>query len=226
MFILEIKGIKKTYYQGEESIVVLEDLYLNLSMGESVAIVGKSGSGKSTLLNIIAGLDKFDSGQIVWKGKIRREDPASLTLWRRRNVGIVFQFYHLLPELSVVENVALPLLLIGMDRKSAYKKALLLLRDFGMGAFADREIRYLSGGEMQRVAILRAVVHRPSLILADEPTGSLDPYLQERVLDFLLRACSVGGAGLVLATHSKEIAMRMDRVVELRDGKLRPIMLK
>ena len=226
MFILEIKGIKKTYYQGEESVVVLDSLYLNLSMGESVAIVGKSGSGKSTLLNIIAGLDKFDSGQIIWKGKVRREDPTSLALWRRRNVGIVFQFYHLLPELSVVENVALPLLLIGMDRKSAYKKALLLLKDFGMEAFADREIRYLSGGEMQRVAILRAIVHGPSLILADEPTGSLDPYLQEKVLDFLLRACNVRSAGLILATHSKEIAMRMNKIMELRDGKLRPLMLK
>ncbi len=223
---LELKGIKKVYRQGEESLVVLNGLHFSLSKGESVAIMGESGSGKTTLLNIIGGLDGFDSGQILWEGKIRKEDSRSLSLWRRQNVGIVFQFYYLLPELVVWENVALPLLLLGVSQNLARKRVLELLERVKMEDLAYREVRYLSGGEMQRVAILRAIIHDPKLILADEPTGSLDPYLRERVLEFLLQACDMKGASLVLATHSREVAKRMGKVMELRNGKLTPVVLK
>jgi putative ABC transport system ATP-binding protein len=200
---------------------LFEDISLDVAAGEWVAIVGESGSGKSTLLNIVAGLDRPDAGTVEAPDRPRDpEDDDALALWRRRHVGFVFQAFHLLPYLPVEDNVALPLALLGTPRAERRQRANAMLEAVGLAGFGGRRPGTLSGGEMQRAAIARALVHRPRLLLADEPTGNLDAANATGVLDCLARAVREAGASALMVTHSPVAAARADRVLRLAGGHL------
>jgi putative ABC transport system ATP-binding protein len=202
---------------------VLQGVSLRLQPGEYVAIVGESGVGKSTLLNLIAGLDRPDGGSLALDGAdYRGLDDEALTRLRRDRMGFVFQAFHVLPHLSVLDNVALPLWLQGIDGEAAAAPARQLLAAVGLGERADSWPRELSGGELQRVAIARALVHRPRLVLADEPTGNLDPAIAARVLALLGERILAAGAIGILVTHSREAAATADRILHLTAAGLQP----
>jgi putative ABC transport system ATP-binding protein len=216
---LEIRQVSKAFAEGGRRRAVLVDLSLAVERGEIVALTGRSGSGKSTLLNVMAGIDRPDGGAVAVAGEVVSALPErARTLFRRRQIGFVFQFFNLLPTLTVAENVLLPLDLLGRGRDGARARDLLEavgLADRG-GAFPDR----LSGGEQQRVAVARALVHEPSLVLADEPTGALDAETGRAVLALLIDLARGAGRTVVLATHSAEVARAADRAFLLEGGRL------
>ncbi len=208
---LSIGGLSKRY--GDT--VVFHDVSLDLRAGEFVALLGESGVGKSTLLNCIAGLDQADSGRLQVDGiELSTADDDTRARLRRQRLGFVFQAFHVLPHLSVAENIALPLLLLGRPDPA---RVAALLETVGLAGLGARQPAQLSGGQLQRVAIARAVVHGPGLILADEPTGNLDPGTAERVLDLLHSQVHQAGAACLLVTHSSAAAARADRVLRLTD---------
>jgi putative ABC transport system ATP-binding protein len=210
--LLEVESLAKRY--GDS--VVFEHVELQLARGEFVAILGESGVGKSTLLNCIAGLDSVAEGRVRIAGsEITALPEAQQARFRRAHLGFVFQAFHVLPHLSVAHNVGLPLLLQGRPDGA---RVLDVLAAVGLAGLADRLPQTLSGGQLQRVAIARALVHRPQLILADEPTGNLDPRTAERVMDVLAAQVKHEGAACVLATHSRTAAARADRVLTLTPG--------
>ena len=213
---LKLQGLGKRY--GEQA--VFEGVDLAARAGEVVALLGDSGVGKSTLLNCIAGLDRADTGQVrLGDDDVGAMDETAQAHWRRRHLGFVFQAFHVLPHLDVAHNVALPLLLLQRHDDARVRQ---MLAAVGLQGLEDRLPRTLSGGQLQRVAIARALVHRPALVLADEPTGNLDPDTAARVLDVLLQQVRAEGAICLLVTHSPTAAARADRVLRLtRDG-LRP----
>jgi putative ABC transport system ATP-binding protein len=216
---LEVRGLAKSF---GPLAPLFESVDLDVAAGEWVAIVGESGCGKSTLLNILAGLDRPDRGQVRLDGRaLDYGDDDSLSMWRRRNVGFVFQAFHLLPYLSVAENIALPLSLLGVAAAERGERARAQLESVGMAALADRRPGSLSGGEMQRAAIARALIHEPRLVLADEPTGNLDEGNAKAVLDCLGEAVRRAGAAALMVTHSPVAATRADRVRRLALGRLR-----
>jgi putative ABC transport system ATP-binding protein len=217
---LEIRGLAKSFAPG---IPLLHDVSLEVAAGEWVAIVGESGSGKSTLLNIVAGLDRPDAGEVRLDGKpIDFADDDALALWRRRHLGFVFQAFHLLPYLTVGENVALPLALLGAGTRERAGRAAQRLASVGLAGLDARRPGTLSGGEMQRAAIARALAHSPRLLLADEPTGNLDEAAASVVLDCLGEAVRNAGAAALMVTHSRLAAARADRVLRLAQGRLTP----
>ena len=197
---------------------VFAQVHFAVQPGEFVAIVGDSGVGKSTLLNCLAGLDQWDEGDITYTAangtatRLADLDDTARALWRRAHVGFVFQAFHVLPHLDVAQNVALPLMLLGQTDPA---RVLAMLDAVGLGALGSRLPQQLSGGQLQRVAIARALVHRPGLLLADEPTGNLDPTTAALVMDLLLAQTREQGASLVLVTHSDAAAARADRVLRL-----------
>ena len=199
---------------------VFRGVDLDLARGELVAIMGESGVGKSTLLNLVAGLDRADEGRIALDGvDLSTLDDDALTHLRRERMGFVFQAFHLLPYLSVAQNVALPLAMLDVEERERGSRTAELLRAVGLADRADDSPRQLSGGEMQRVAIARALVHRPALVLADEPTGNLDPDSATAILDLLREQVKMQGAAALLVTHSLRAAHTADRIVVLtRDG--------
>ena len=198
-------------------------LDLTVRAGELVALVGESGVGKSTLLNILAGLDDTDEGSVTIEGvALGPLDEAARTRLRRERIGFVFQAFHILPYLTLRQNVALPLALVSPDARAATARADAMLDAVGLGQRGDGYARDLSGGELQRVAIARALVHRPALILADEPTGNLDPETAARVLELFARAVRDGGAAGVMVTHSAATAAIADRVLTLTATGLSP----
>lgn len=218
---IRLEHLSKSFREGPHRRVVLRDANAEFRLGESVAIVGESGSGKSTLLNLISGIDRADGGAIWLAGEdLTRFGERRRTLFRRRHIGFVFQFFNLLPTLTVAENVVLPLELNGIDGTQAVQKAESLLEAVGLGGRGDTFPDRLSGGEQQRVAIARALVHDPRLVLADEPTGNLDEETGERVLTLLDRLTRLAGKNLILVTHSLEAAEHADRILYLRDGHL------
>jgi putative ABC transport system ATP-binding protein len=217
---LHLIGLTKRY--GER--VVLDQLQLEAGSGEYIAIVGESGSGKSTLLNLIAGLDRPDAGSVIIDGvDIAQLHDDGRTLTRRSRLGFVFQAFHVLPHLSVLQNVMLPLVLLGESPEVREQRARELLAEVGLGGREDSMPRELSGGELQRVAVARALVHRPALVLADEPTGNLDPDTAAVVLDLLAREVRGRRAAGVLVTHSEAAAATADRILRLDHGKLVPL---
>ncbi len=222
--LITIRNLNKTYEEGGRARHVLDAVNLDILQGEFFVMLGKSGSGKSTLLNMISGIDKPDnpeSAQIcIESTDITKLNDTQQTLFRRDNIGIVFQFFNLIPTLTVLENITLPLELRGESRKTSDQKGIRLLERVGLGnrggGFPDK----LSGGEQQRVAIARALVHEPKLVLADEPTGNLDEETGERVLALLLELTREEGKTLVMATHNQEIVPFADRVSRIHEGKL------
>lgn len=207
--VLRVEQLGKRY--GEADVFAQVDLAVH--PGEFVAIVGESGVGKSTLLNCLAGLDTWDTGRIVHGGtNLSTLDDTQRALWRRAHVGFVFQAFHVLPHLDVAQNVALPLMLLGRTDPARVAH---MLAAVGLEGLGDRLPQQLSGGQLQRVAIARALVHRPALLLADEPTGNLDPATAARVMDLLLAQTREHGAALVLVTHSDAAAARADRRLRL-----------
>ena len=215
---LQVRQLAKSFASG----ALFDAVDLDVAAGEWVAIVGESGSGKSTLLNIVAGLDRPDRGEVQVHGeRLDYANDDALALWRRRSVGFVFQSFHLLPYLSVGENVALPLSLLGVSSGERAARAMQSLESVGLGAFGERRPGSLSGGEMQRVAIARALVHRPRLLLADEPTGNLDEANAGAVLRCLADEARRAGAAALMVTHSRVAAGAADRVLRLEHGRLR-----
>ena len=217
---LEVRGLAKSFGAGPP---LLAGVDLAVVPGEWCAIVGESGSGKSTLLHIVAGLDRPDRGEVLLDSKpLDFDDDEALAHWRRRSVGFVFQAFHLLPYLSVGDNVALPLALLGVPRAERTARVREALDGVGLGAFAARRPGTLSGGEMQRVGIARALVHRPTLVLADEPTGNLDEENALAVLACLGDAVKRSGAAALMVTHSAMAAAHADRALRLAHGRLQP----
>jgi putative ABC transport system ATP-binding protein len=203
--------------------ILFRNLSLTVAPGELVAIIGESGSGKSTLLNMAAGLDGYDAGQILIDGEdMALLDERGLTDLRRRRIGFVFQAFHILPYLTLRRNVALPLALAGIDSKAIDERANAMLDRVGLVARGDDYARDMSGGELQRIAIARALVHRPALILADEPTGNLDSDTAGRILALFAETVRTSGAGAVLVTHSMAAAAIADRILTLTPAGLVP----
>lgn len=218
---LVIEGIERRFEQGARALNVLQGASLTLAAGEVVALVGPSGSGKSSLLHIVGLLEKPDGGSVSLGGEvIDTDDEAARTALRLQHIGFVYQAHNLLPEFTAQENVALPARLGGRARASAMQGAMASLERLGLGDRATHLPSQLSGGEQQRVAIARALANKPSLVLADEPTGSLDGAAGEKVADLLFAEARQQGAAILLATHDVELAARADRIVRLQDGKI------
>ena len=216
---LRLEGVKKAFRRGREEVVALDGVDLALDAGEFLALVGPSGSGKSTLLHLAGGLDRPDAGRVLLDDRdlstLSAGDRAQL---RRRQVGFVFQFFHLIPTLTVAENVELPLVLDG--RRNANGRVREMLNRVGLNGRADHLPGELSGGEMQRTAIARALAAKPRLILADEPTGNLDSATGAEILDALCDQVDAEGTALLMVTHDADAASRAQRVLNLRDGRL------
>ena len=202
---------------------VLDGLDLDLAAGECVALVGRSGAGKSTLLHLVAGIDRADGGEIRFDDtRLDTLDEAARTRFRRQHLGLVFQSWNLVPSLSALDNLCLPLELIGVAGAEAKRRAQALLDQLGLGELAKRFPDELSGGQQQRVAVARALAHGPSVLLADEPTGSLDAESAAAVMRLLIGACREAGASLLLVTHAAEVMGQADRLLRMQDGRLVP----
>src|SRR5262245_48541464 len=219
--LVELRGVTKAYREGDAERVVLRGVDAVIHPGELCALMGRSGSGKSTLLHLIGGMDVPTAGEIIVDGmSLRRASEAQRTLFRRRHVGFVFQFFNLIPTLTGEENRRLPLELTGCSRAGARARAGDLLAELGMADRRETFPEHLSGGEQQRVAIGRALVHEPLLVLADEPTGNLDLDTGRQVLALLDRLTRRAGRTMVMATHSAEVVGLADRIFRIEDGRL------
>ena len=219
--IVELRDIGKSYRRGAQLIPVLEGISLSIAPGEFLALMGPSGSGKSTLLNLIAGLDQADRGSITVGGvDITSLSEGELAAWRAAHVGFIFQFYNLIPVLTALENVELPLVLTGLSRRERREHARTVLRLVGLEDRMDHAPRQLSGGQQQRVAIARALAADPTLIVADEPTGDLDRVSAEEVLVLMERLCRELGKTIIMVTHDPRAARRAARIKHLDKGVL------
>ena len=222
--LLSVRGLEKSFSEGGEVIHVLRGIDLDLNAGDRLAVVGESGVGKSTLLHILGTLDRPTAGEILYEGQpVPVEDPDALAAFRNRAIGFVFQFHYLLPDFSALENVMFSALISGMEQGRAKLEALRLLDAVGLADRVTHRPGKLSGGEQQRVAVARSVILQPKLILADEPTGSLDFRIGEEVQDLLFRLNAENGAALVVATHNREFAAKIGRQMELKAGRLLPL---
>jgi len=223
-FRLVAAGVTKTFLQGDRRVEVLRGIELEVRQGEMTAIVGKSGTGKTSLLQILGGLDRASSGSISCNGEeLATKNDQELSFFRNRTVGFVFQFHHLLPEFTALENVMMPGFIAGMPAKETRDRAMQLLDRVELSERTDHKIGELSGGEQQRVAIARAMIMAPPLLLADEPTGNLDPATGAGVFALIREMNRDLGLATVMVTHNYELAVQMDRCLLLKDGVLREI---
>jgi putative ABC transport system ATP-binding protein len=218
-----IRLVKASRSYGTPPVAALDSISLEINRGEFVAITGASGSGKSTLLNLLGGLDHPTTGEVVVDGlHLESAGEKELTLYRRSKLGMVFQFFNLLPSMSVTENVELPLLLRGDAPAGVRSAALAMLDQVGMAHRASHFPHQLSGGEMQRAAIARALIHTPSLLLADEPTGNLDSGNASQVLEVIAKIASLRTTTVIMVTHSDSVAAQADRRIQMKDGRIAP----
>jgi lipoprotein-releasing system ATP-binding protein len=221
--VLRCESLCRVYEDGGRTVTVLENVELSLAAGEKIAVIGASGSGKSTLLNLLGGLDNPTSGRVLMAGQdLATLGEKALCQLRNQRLGFVYQFHHLLPEFDARENVGMPLLIAGLPRAEAWRKAAAMLDRVGMSHRLDHRPGQLSGGERQRVAIARALVASPDVVLMDEPTGNLDPHSAAQVLA-LIDELGQESAAFVVVTHDPSIANQMNRTLELRDGGLREL---
>ncbi len=221
--LLSVRGLTKVYKQAGKSLNILNGVDLRIYSGEIAALVGPSGSGKSTLLHILGLLDSPTSGQIMMEERdISKISERLRTRLRSQHIGFVYQFHHLLPEFTALENVALPQIIAGFKTKDANDKAAALLEQMGLGHRLKHRPATLSGGEQQRVAIARALINEPMLLFADEPTGNLDPETSAEVFDILLNMVRKFGIGALIATHNMDLANEMDRILEVKMGRILP----
>ena len=219
--VLSCRNLGKSYDEGPQSVVVLQDLQLELHPGERVAIVGSSGSGKSTLLNMLGGLDTPSTGSVWLAGEeLSALNEKQRGLLRNRALGFVYQFHHLLPEFTALENVCMPLLIGRTSISEARERATTLLERVGLGHRLPHKPSELSGGERQRVAIARALVNKPGLVLLDEPTGNLDHHTAQGIQDLMKELSSASHTAFLVVTHDMALAQQMDRILRLEDGKL------
>ncbi len=219
--VLAANHLCRSFDEAERQLLIINDLNLSVAAGERLAIIGSSGSGKSTLLNLLAGLDTPTAGEVVIAGEsISQLSENRRAELRNSQLGFVFQFHHLLPEFSALENIAIPQLLAGVSVNNAQERASLLLDQVGLSSRAHHKPAKLSGGERQRVAIARALANTPACVLMDEPTGNLDPHTAQEVEHYLLKLNQEQGVAQIVVTHDHALAKRMDRVLELKDGRL------
>jgi lipoprotein-releasing system ATP-binding protein len=220
---LELAGIVRSFKQADAPLEILRGASLQIFRGEAVALVGPSGAGKSTLLHIAGLLEHADGGDVLLAGQSTNSmSDTERTAMRRKYLGFVYQFHHLLPEFSALENVMLPQMVAGLDRKEARNRARQLLATVGLAQRESHRPARLSGGEQQRVAIVRAIANAPRVLLADEPTGNLDPHTADGVFVELMRLVRATGLAALIATHNPELARRMDRVVTIHEGLIVP----
>lgn len=221
--VLAVRGLERTYVTGDRSLTVLRGVDLDVSPGEIVGLIGPSGSGKSSLLHAAGLLERPNAGQIFIEGRdCSTLNERARTRVRLGSIGFVYQFHHLLAEFSALDNVALPMMIAGQDHEAARERAAMLLGQLGLAERVDHQPAQMSGGEQQRVALARALANAPRLLLADEPTGNLDPTTSSEVFESLYRLARETGVAAVIATHNLELARHMDRVLALKDGHLEP----
>ena len=217
--LLEINKINKSFYDNEKKIQILNDLSFSIDKKEIISICGSSGSGKSTLMNIISGLLTFDSGEIIFNGNIFNKN-FDFSKYRNSSLGIVFQDHYLISELSVIENIMLPQIISGINSKEAKINASSLLKDFNLLVIKDSYPKNMSGGEKQRVAILRAIINKPKLILADEPTGSIDEFNKDKILCLFKDIVLNYDTSILMVTHDNKVSQISNKVLKLVKGKI------
>jgi len=220
--VLSLSGISRIYTQGDNKINVLKNIDLNINRGEIVSLIGSSGSGKSSLLHIAGLLEQPDAGDIVINGvKFSKMNDLERTVSRRHSIGFIYQFHHLLSDFSAIDNVIIPMMIAGQDKSYAQERAMMLLSKLGLDDRKDHLPSQLSGGEQQRVSIARAIVNKPDLLLADEPTGNLDAKTADVVFDQFISLARQENMSVLLATHNNKLSEKSDRVISIQNGELK-----
>lgn len=219
--LIKVRNVRKIYRMGEERVVALDDISLDIYQGEIVCFLGTSGSGKSTFLNMVAGLEKPTKGEIyIGKIPIHKLNEEQVTLFRQKNIGFIFQAYHLMPMLTALENVSMPLVFRNVDRKKRVQLAKEALAAVGLRGYENRKPMQMSGGQQQRVGIARALVGTPKIIFADEPTGNLDTHTTKEVMELIVKEVRKHHQTLIMVTHDRSIAGYADKIVTIQDGNI------